>query len=119
MFNISPAPAALAKRASKTLSSATVMFSRWRPPIGFGLSAFIPPWLNATTVSPLQVPTPAPFHGPLGHGIYHILDGTADRAFLRIWRHLRTPMIDRLTTDGATAVVTKSISPLLMHTGHQ
>src|SRR6266404_5836779 len=47
MFNISPAPAALAKRASKTLSSATVMFSRWRPPIGFGLSALIPPWLNA------------------------------------------------------------------------
>ena len=28
MFNISPAPAALAKRASKTLSSAKVMFSR-------------------------------------------------------------------------------------------
>src|SRR5260370_22505331 len=32
MFNISPAPAALAKRASKTFSSARVMFSRLRPP---------------------------------------------------------------------------------------
>src|SRR5450756_1445804 len=39
MFNISPAPAALAKRASKTFSSARVMFSRLRPPLGLDLSA--------------------------------------------------------------------------------
>jgi hypothetical protein len=45
--NISPAPAALAKRASKAFSSASVMFSRWQPPVGFGLSALIPPWANS------------------------------------------------------------------------
>jgi hypothetical protein len=43
MFSISPAPAALAKHANKTFSAESVMFSRWRPPIGFGLSALIPP----------------------------------------------------------------------------
>jgi hypothetical protein len=41
---ISPAPAALAKRASNAFSSATVMFSRRRPPLGLGLRALIPPW---------------------------------------------------------------------------
>src|SRR5499433_1634258 len=34
-------PAALAKRASKAFSSVTAMFSRWRPPLGLGLSALI------------------------------------------------------------------------------
>jgi hypothetical protein len=43
-FNISPAPARFAKRASKTLSSAKVMFSCLRPPFGLGLSALMPPW---------------------------------------------------------------------------
>src|SRR6266487_7077962 len=43
MFNISPAPAALAKRASKALSSAKLMFSRCRPPLGLDLSALSPP----------------------------------------------------------------------------
>jgi hypothetical protein len=43
MFNISPAPAALAKRASNAFSAAIVMFSRLRPPHGFGLSALMPP----------------------------------------------------------------------------
>src|SRR5882672_466002 len=41
MFSNSPAPAALAKRANKAFSSASVMFSRIRPPIGFGLSALM------------------------------------------------------------------------------
>jgi len=41
---IRPLPAALAKRANKAFSSASVMFSRIRPPIGFGLSALMPPW---------------------------------------------------------------------------
>src|SRR5947209_936821 len=50
MFNISPAPAALAKRASNAFSSATVMFSRRRPPFGLGLSALIPPWSKAMCV---------------------------------------------------------------------
>jgi hypothetical protein len=39
MFNLSPALAALAKRSSKAFSSESACFSRWRPPIGFGLSA--------------------------------------------------------------------------------
>src|SRR6266498_309876 len=43
MFSISPAPAALAKRASKALSSAKLMFSRLRPPLGLDLSALSPP----------------------------------------------------------------------------
>src|SRR5665811_558127 len=43
MFNISPAPAALAKRASKAFSSAKVMFWRLRPPLGLDLSAASPP----------------------------------------------------------------------------
>src|SRR5271156_6207568 len=47
MFNISPAPAALAKRLNKVLSSASVMFSRLRPPLGFGLRALMPPWSKA------------------------------------------------------------------------
>ena len=42
MFNIWPAPAALAKRASKAFSSSKVMFSRLRPPLGLGLSASSP-----------------------------------------------------------------------------
>src|SRR6516162_6433902 len=44
MFSISPAPAALAKRANKAFSSATGMFSRMRPPLGLRLSALSPPW---------------------------------------------------------------------------
>jgi hypothetical protein len=44
MFNISPAPADLAKPASKAFSSAKLMFWRILPPIGFGLSALSPPW---------------------------------------------------------------------------
>lgn len=44
MFNSSPAPAALAKRSSRALSSATVIFSRIRPPFGFGSNAARPPW---------------------------------------------------------------------------
>jgi hypothetical protein len=44
MFNISPAPAALAKRVSKAFSSANVMFSCLRPPFGLGLSGLMPPW---------------------------------------------------------------------------
>ena len=40
---ISPAPAALAKHPNKAFSAESVMFSRWRPPIGFGLSSFSPP----------------------------------------------------------------------------
>src|SRR5436309_4646848 len=47
MFSISPAPAALAKRASKALSSAKLMFSRLRPPLGLDLSALSPPRLYA------------------------------------------------------------------------
>ena len=47
MFNISPAPAALAKRANKAFSSATGMFSRLRPPLGLRLSALSPPWSYA------------------------------------------------------------------------
>jgi transposase len=35
--------AALAKHVSNAFSAESVMFSRWRPPIGFGLSALIPP----------------------------------------------------------------------------
>ena len=35
MFSISPALAALAKRASKAFSSANVMFSCLRPPFAF------------------------------------------------------------------------------------
>ena len=38
MFRISPAPAALAKHPNKAFSAESVMSSRWRPPIGFGLS---------------------------------------------------------------------------------
>jgi hypothetical protein len=34
MFNNSPAPAALAKRVKKAFSSARVMFSLLRPPLG-------------------------------------------------------------------------------------
>src|SRR5215470_1308394 len=41
MFNISPAPAALANRASKAFSSASVMFSCLRPPFGLGLRALM------------------------------------------------------------------------------
>jgi hypothetical protein len=44
MFSISPAPAALAKRSSKAVSSPGVMFSRLRPPTGFCSSALSPPW---------------------------------------------------------------------------
>src|SRR6185437_10290626 len=43
MFSISPAPAALAKRASKACSSANVMFSCLRPPFGLGFMALLPP----------------------------------------------------------------------------
>src|SRR5215467_10030916 len=42
MFNISPAPAALAKRSSRAFSSASVIFSRIRPPLGLGASAAPP-----------------------------------------------------------------------------
>ena len=38
-----PAPAALAKRASKAFSSAKVIFWRLRPPLGLDLSAASPP----------------------------------------------------------------------------
>src|SRR5271155_4003234 len=52
MFNISPAPAALAKRLNKVFSSASVMFSRLRPPLGFGLRAFTQQYhLNALPLS--------------------------------------------------------------------
>jgi len=47
MFTISPAPAALANRASRALSSPSVMFSRIRPPLRFGSSAASPPRSNA------------------------------------------------------------------------
>jgi hypothetical protein len=43
IVDVQPAPAAWPNRASKAFSSDKVMFSRWRPPIGFGLSALIPP----------------------------------------------------------------------------
>src|SRR3974390_335828 len=47
MLSISPAPAALAKRASSAFSSARLMFSCLRPRFGLGLSALIPPLLYA------------------------------------------------------------------------
>src|SRR3984893_14261947 len=53
MFNISPAPAALAKRTSKAFSSFNVMFSRLRPPLGLGFRAFISP-CSATRPLPRQ-----------------------------------------------------------------
>src|ERR1700730_75141 len=59
MFNISPAPAALAKRTSKAFSSFNVMFSRLRPPLGLGLSALIPPWPCAPG-SPCSTTRPLP-----------------------------------------------------------
>src|SRR6202011_5038118 len=59
MFNISPAPAALAKRTSKAFSSFNVMFSRLRPPLGLGLSALIPPWPSAPG-SPCSATRPLP-----------------------------------------------------------